>query len=85
MNIMMPLYAVLTAGFIYKLYVSKNIKYKAVLLAIQYGILTLVFVSLLVCFNVFKFENISSYIILFAVLLTVGYLCLKQEPLHQKL
>lgn len=86
MNIMMPLYAILTASYVYSVHRFTKTKAMKALLGIQYFILAVVFIfSLLVCFNVFEFEHPGSYIMLLATLLTIGYFCLKQEDFHIRL
>ncbi|NNL08060.1 MAG: glycosyltransferase family 39 protein [Croceitalea sp.] len=86
MNIMMPLYAILTASYVHSLH--KFTKEKAIkgLLGIQYFILSLVFIfSLLVCFYVFEFEHWYSYVVLIGLLIVIGFFCLKQAPYYMKL
>lgn len=80
LNIIMPLFAVLTASYLYRLYKHANKKEIRVLLVIQYIILCLAFVaSLLICFYVFKFSQPQAYIILVIALLVIVYFCLKRE------
>ena len=80
MNIMMPLYAVLTAPAVYGLHHLERKKTVKILLGIQYFILAVVFTfSLLICFNVFAFAHTGSYVLLIACLLGIGYFCLKKE------
>ncbi|UOY05949.1 glycosyltransferase family 39 protein [Muricauda sp. SCSIO 64092] len=86
MNVMMPLYAILTASYVHSLH--RYTKKKAIkgLLGIQYSILAIVFIfSLLVCFHVFKFERAGGYIMLIATLLVIVYFCLKQEAYYVRL
>ena len=86
MNIMMPLYSILTASYLHSLH--KYTKSKAIkgLLGIQYFILSIVFVfSLLICFYVFKFENLWAYALLVTTLLLIVYFCLKQEAYYLRL
>ena len=86
MNIMMPLYAILTASYVHSLH--KFTKKEAIkgLLGVQYFILAVVFIfSLLVCFHVFKFEHLGSYLALIAVLVLIIYFCLKREPHYIRL
>ena len=86
MNIMMPLYAILTASYVYNVHRFAKTKAMKALLGIQYFILAVVFIfSLLVCFNVFEFEHSSSYVLLFATLFAIGYFCLKHEEFHIRL
>ncbi len=86
MNIMMPLYAILTASYLHSLYrftKNKEIKF---LLGVQYFILSLVFIfSVLICFYVFKFEKWYNYLLLILVLVTIAYFCLKQEAHYMRI
>lgn len=86
MNIMMPLYAVLTASYIYSLQkFTKKAMIKA-LLGFQYFVLSVVYVfALLVCFYVFKFTAWYNYVLLFGGLGLVIYFCLKREPSYVRL
>ncbi|WP_343485778.1 glycosyltransferase family 39 protein [Allomuricauda sp. d1] len=86
MNVLIPLYAVLTASYLHKLYEHGKGKEIRFLLGIQYFILSLVFIAvLLVCFYVFKHESIWNYVALFAVLLVTAYFCLKQEAYYMRI
>ncbi|MET1259995.1 glycosyltransferase family 39 protein [Flagellimonas sp. DF-77] len=86
MNIMMPLYAILTASYVHSLYrftKNKEIKF---LLGVQYFILALVFIfSLLVTFYVFKFEQTYKYVILIVLLAIIVYFCLKREAYYMRI
>ncbi|MEM7485767.1 MAG: glycosyltransferase family 39 protein, partial [Bacteroidota bacterium] len=85
-NILMPLYAILSASYLHSLNRhSKSAVIKG-LLGVQYFILSLVFIfSLLVCFHVFKFQSIYSYIVLVAVLAVITYFCLKREAYYMRI
>lgn len=85
-NILIPLYAILAASYLHSLYRhSKDLVIKG-LLGIQYFILSLVFIfSLLVCFHVFKFQNLHSYLILLALLAIIVYFCLKREEYYMRI
>ncbi|GMN08496.1 glycosyltransferase family 39 protein [Croceitalea sp. MTPC5] len=86
MNIMMPLYAILTASYAHSLYRFTKEREIKILLGIQYFILSLVFIfSLLICFYVFKFENWISYVVLMVSLLTIAYFCLKREAYYMRI
>ncbi len=80
LNIVMPLFSLLTATYLHNLYrdnVEKTIK---VLLAVQYFILGLVFiVSMLICFFVFEVDHDITFIMLFAVSAVIIYFILKKE------
>lgn len=80
LNVLIPLFAVLTAAYLFRLYESDAKKQIRINLGIQYGILGLLFlVSILICFYVFKFNTAYNYAILFALLLPVGYFCLEKK------
>ena len=80
LNVIIPLFAVLTASYIYSLYQHPNKKITKVLMGVQYFILSVVFVfSMLVCFYVFKFQSPAAYVVLIIALLVIVYFCLKQE------
>lgn len=86
MNIMMPLYALLTASYVHSLHRYTKNKEILGLLGFQYFILAVVFIfSLLVCFHVFKFENASGYIVLIAALLVIAYFCLRLDEPYVRL
>ncbi|TXN35105.1 glycosyltransferase family 39 protein [Flagellimonas hymeniacidonis] len=82
-NILIPLYSILSASYLHSLYKhSKGAIIKG-LLGVQYFILSLVFIfTLLVCFHVFKFEKIHCYFILLALLGVITYFCLKREAYY---
>lgn len=80
LNIIMPLFAILTASYIHSLHRYTKQKEIKFLLGVQYVILSVVFIlSLLICFYVFKFEQPQGYIVLLATLLVIVYFCLKQD------
>lgn len=86
MNILMPLYAVLSAAFLYVLYQQEKSKMAKVILGIQYFILGLVVVFvLLVSFYVFKLEHWYSYLFLLGALLLATYFILKKEHTYSKI
>ncbi|MDT0540812.1 glycosyltransferase family 39 protein [Croceitalea sp. P059] len=86
MNIMMPLYAILTASYLHSLHRFTKEKIIKVLLGVQYFILSLVFIfSVLVCFYFFKFQNWYSYVILILTLLIIVYFCLKREAYYMRI
>ncbi|MEN1784716.1 MAG: glycosyltransferase family 39 protein [Bacteroidota bacterium] len=86
MNVMMPLYAILTASYVYSLHRFTKSKALLGLLGFQYFILSVVFVfSLLICFHIFKFEHWSSNLLLIGILLTIVYFCLKREAPYVRL
>lgn len=80
LNIVIPLFSVLTASYLYSLYQYTKSKAIKSLLGVQYFILSLVFiVSVLICFFVFKFENIIAYVVLIGLFVVITYFCLKRE------
>lgn len=86
MNILIPLYSILSASYLYSLYRHKKHVVIKVILGIQYAILSIVFIFvLLVCFHVFKFEKIHCYIILIALLGVITYFCLNREPYYLRI
>ena len=86
MNILMPLYTVLSAAFLYTLFQQEKTKMTKVILGIQYFILGLVVVFvLLVSFYVFPFEHWYGYVILIVALALAGYFLLKKDTLALKI
>ena len=86
MNILIPLYSILSASYLHSLYkFSKKISIK-VILGIQYFVLSLVFIfALLVCFHFFKFDKIYNYVILIMLLGVITYFCLKREAYYMRI
>lgn len=86
MNILIPLYAILSAAFLYTLHQQEKSKMAKVILGIQYFILGLVALfAILVCFYVFKLEHWYGYAVLSAALLMVAYFILKKETAYAKI
>ncbi|MBO0329316.1 ArnT family glycosyltransferase [[Muricauda] lutisoli] len=86
MNILMPLYAILSAAFLYVLHQREKLKMAKVILGIQYFILGLVvFFALLVSFYVFKLGHWYSYLFLLTALLLVTYFILNKENAYSKI
>jgi len=86
MNVLMPLYAILSAGFLYVMQQQQKIKMAKIILGIQYFILGLVVIfMLLVSFYVFKLEHWSSYLFLLMALALVAYFMLKKETAYAKI
>lgn len=80
LNVLIPLFAVLTGAYMVQLYEGDNRKQIRINLGIQYFVLGVLFLgSLLLCFYVFKFENAYRYILLFILLWVVGYFCLEKK------
>ncbi len=85
-NILVPLYSVLAASYLYSLYRFEKHRIANIILGIQYFILGAVFIfSLLVCFYVFKFNHWHGYLVLFAVLAFIIYFCLKREAQYMRI
>ncbi|SDF12141.1 ArnT family glycosyltransferase [Cellulophaga baltica] len=80
LNIIIPLFAILTASYLHSLNVHSQDKTIKIILGVQYFIFGLIFVVVsLFCFYVFEFESLISYI-LFAVAGVIGvYFTLKRE------
>ncbi|MHA7830521.1 MAG: ArnT family glycosyltransferase [Flagellimonas sp.] len=86
MNVLMPLYAILSAAFLYVLHQQQKMKMAKLILGIQYFILGLVVVfTLLVSFYVFKLEHWYSYLFLLMALALVAYFILKKETAYTKI
>ncbi|SHJ27316.1 ArnT family glycosyltransferase [Pseudozobellia thermophila] len=83
LNSIIPLFAVLTASYIYKVNQDKTVK---ILLGIQYFVLSVIFIAtVLICFLVFEFRNIYGLLVLLLFLLVIVYYCLKREAYQRKL
>jgi len=86
LNIIIPLFSVLTASYIYDLYRTKVVNTVKVLLAIQYFILSIVFVAtLFICFYVFRFKELYPSVLLIILLLIITYFCLKREAYYLRM
>ncbi len=86
MNILIPLYSILSASYLFSLYRHEKHTIIKLILGIQYAILSIVFIFvLLVCFHVFKFEKLHCYIILIALLGVITYFCLNREPYYLRI
>ena len=86
MNILIPLYAILSASYLHDLYKNSKRKMIKILLGIQYFILSIVFIGvLLLCFHVFKFEKWFYYVLLIACLGIITYFCLKREAYYMRI
>ncbi|MEQ5789539.1 glycosyltransferase family 39 protein [Muricauda sp. NFXS6] len=86
MNVLMPLYAILSAAFLFVLHQKEKLKMAKIIVGIQYFILILVVVfTLLVSFYVFKLEHWYSYLFLLMALALVAYFILKKETAYAKI
>ncbi len=78
LNITIPLFAVLTAGYIFRIYISGGHKPARVVKSAQYGILAAVFlVSILLCFVVFRLQPWYLYALLFLAAAVLATLLLR--------
>ncbi|WP_293294328.1 glycosyltransferase family 39 protein [Allomuricauda sp.] len=86
MNVLMPLYAILSAGFLSVLHQQEKLKMAKVILGIQYFILGLVVVfTLLISFTVFQLEHWYGYAFLLLALGMVVYFVQKREVVYAKI
>jgi len=80
LNIIIPLFAVLTASYISDLIRFDKEKMLKILLGSQYFVLSIVFTAtLFICFYVFKFESLIASVLLTVLLIVIIYFCLKRE------
>ncbi len=80
LNIIMPLFAVLTAAYIYVLQQTASQKFLKIILGFQYFILGLVcIVTLLICFTVFELMNGYAIALLLSALAVIIYFSIKRE------
>ena len=80
LNITIPLFAILTAAYLYQLWATKNHLYLKRLLGVQYFVLAIVFIaSCLMCFYVFKFRSPYAYIAMIIASMIIVYYCLVRE------
>lgn len=86
LNVTIPLFSVLTASYMYGIYNAKKVKTMKYLLGGQYVILGIVFIAtVLICFLVFKVQNIKIYIAFALVLGVVLYYLSKREDTYLRL
>lgn len=80
LNILMPLFAIISAGYLRGLYLAHKARKLKRLLAVQYSVVALIFIAvLLLCFYVFHLEGLPAYV---AIVLAFGltiYFGLKHE------
>ena len=80
LNIIIPLFAILTASYLNGLFKQSEKKTVKLLLGIQYFLLSVVFITtMLICFYVFKFEKPLPMVLLVILLLVITHFCLKHE------
>lgn len=86
LNITIPLFAVLTASYLYDLYRFEKKRSTQLLMAGQYFILGVVFIaSALICFYVFKSMSMFSYLALALLVFIIVYYALKREGRYVRL
>lgn len=86
LNITIPLFAVITAAYINKLYTANNKKTVKSLMIGQYFVLSIVFIaSALICFYVFKLRSLVAYFFLLVAAVIIVYYALKREGVFMKL
>jgi 4-amino-4-deoxy-L-arabinose transferase-like glycosyltransferase len=80
LNIVIPLFSILTASYLYRLNVFVKARMIKVLLGIQYFILGIVFITgALFCFFVFEIQSVISYILFAIVGIILIYFTLKKD------
>ncbi|MDH3698996.1 MAG: glycosyltransferase family 39 protein [Flavobacteriaceae bacterium] len=80
LNVLMPLFAVITSAYIAQLYQIQKTKQIRINLGLQFFILGLFFLAaILICFTVFKFEHWYWYVILLVLFLPVAHFCLERN------
>ncbi len=86
LNIVMPLFAVLTAAFLYGLYREGSHRLKKIMLGFQYFVLAIIFIaSVLICLYVFKTHNFYDFIWKGLLVVFIGYYCLKRENYYLRI
>jgi hypothetical protein len=86
LNIVMPLFAILTAAFLNNLYKEGSQRLKKIMLGFQYFILAVVFVaSVLICFFVFKTDTYLDYIWKITLSIVIVFYCLKREDYNLRI
>lgn len=86
LNITMPLFAILTASYIYDLYKQHKDKTAKILLGMQYFIVSILCVaSVLICWTVFRVDGIFAYIAIPLALVLIVYFSQKREPFYLKI
>lgn len=86
LNITIPLFAIITAAYVYYLYANSKLQTIKRLMFGQYFVLSIVFVaSALICFYVFKLHSVLAYICLAVAAVMVVYYALKRENVYAKL
>ena len=85
-NILIPLYSIVTAAYLMKIYEKSKRRTLKVLLGVQYFILSLVFIfAMLACFYVFDFNGIQYYLLLLGLCMVICHFCLKREEYFKRI
>lgn len=85
-NILIPLYSILTAAYLINVYEKSKKKTLKALLGVQYFILSLVFIfAMLACFYVFDFNGIQYYLLLLGLSMVICHFCLKREEYFKRI
>ncbi len=80
LNISIPLFSVLAGAYLYQLQQQFKEKTLKILLAVQYFILAIVFIAaVLICFYVFKFDNLLHYLWMVPLMAIGIWYSLKRE------
>jgi 4-amino-4-deoxy-L-arabinose transferase-like glycosyltransferase len=83
LNIVMPLFAVITAAYLGGLHEAGSQRIKKLLLGFQYFILSIVFIaSLFIYLYIFKTENYNKYIWIIVLGIFIIYYALKREDYY---
>ena len=83
LNIVMPLFAVMTAAFLNNLFKEGSQKLKKIMLGFQYFILGIIFIAtVFICFFVFKTDSYYNYIWMGILSIFIVYYCLKREDYY---
>jgi hypothetical protein len=86
LNITIPLFAVLTAAYVYHLYIDSRELFLKRLLGVQYGILGVVFIAtVLFCFLVFRAESIWVLLWLGVLIALAVFFILRREGAYHKI
>lgn len=80
LNILIPLFSILTAAYLFALKRKQNTRALNILLGIQYFVLSLVFIATaLICFYVFEWATWLAYLPLLFAYAVVAYFIVKKE------
>ncbi len=86
LNITIPLFAVLTASYLYDLHRFDKKRATQLLMGAQYFVLGIVFIaSALICFYVFKLKSVLAYTALLVAAVIIVFYALKREARYARL